>query len=163
MRNLAVFSYSRWIEVLFARSSQFRFAVEMSTLARGLAGAVAGGMVGYFAFFWIAGQGFYALVLPPVLLGFMAGLCARGRSTPLALVCGAAGLLLGLFFEWRYAPFVADGGLLYFITHIHKLRPITLIMLAVGVFFSYRLALGRDRTKLRDGSADSTQSSASMR
>jgi hypothetical protein len=34
----------------------------------------------------------------------------------------------------------------YFITHVHMLKPLTLLMLAVGVFFSYRLALGRDST-----------------
>ena len=115
-------------------------------MARGLIGAAIGGVVGYFVFFWIARQGFYPLVLPPVAVGFAAGLCARGRSIPLAIVCAVAGLLLGLFIEWRFAPFVADGSLLYFITHLHALRPITLLMLAVGVFFSYRLALGRERT-----------------
>ena len=114
-------------------------------MARGLIGAALGGIAGYFVFFWIARQGFYPLVLPPVAVGFAAALCARGSSIPLAIVCAVAGLLLGLFIEWRFAPFVADGSLLYFITHLHALRPITLLMLAVGVFFSYRLALGRER------------------
>lgn len=114
------------------------------TVALGLVGAVIGGAVGYFAFFWIARQGLYALILPPALLGFTAGVCARRRSTSLAIACGVAGLALGLLTEWRFAPFVADGSLLYFITHIHTLRPITLLMLALGAFLSYRLALGRD-------------------
>lgn len=114
------------------------------TLALGLIGAVIGGAVGYFAFFWIARQGFYALILPPALLGLTAGICARRRSTPLAVVCGFAGLALGLLTEWRFAPFAADGSLLYFMTHIHTLKPLTMVMLALGTFFSYRLALGRD-------------------
>ena len=118
--------------------------LRLQTIALGLLGAAVGGAVGYFAFFWIARQGFYALILPPGLMGFTAGFCARRRSTPLALVCGVAGLALGLFTEWRFAPFVADSSLLYFITHIHALKPITMLMLALGAFLSYRLALGRD-------------------
>jgi hypothetical protein len=109
-----------------------------------LLGAAVGGALGYFAFFWIARQGFYALVLPPGLLGLTAGFFARCRSTPLALICAVAGLALGLFTEWRFAPFIADRSLLYFLTHIHALKLITLLMLALGVFLSYRFALGRD-------------------
>jgi hypothetical protein len=52
---------------------------------------------------------------------------------------------LGLFTEWRYAPFAADGTLTYFLGHLHLLRPLTMIMVALGGFVSYRLALGRDR------------------
>ena len=119
-------------------------SLRLQTIALGLLGAVVGGAIGYFAFFWIARQGFYALILPPGLMGFTAGLFARRRSTPLALVCAVAGLALGLFTEWRFAPFIADSSLLYFITHIHALKPITMLMLAIGAFLSYRLALVRD-------------------
>jgi hypothetical protein len=113
------------------------------TIALGLLGAAVGGVIGYYAFFWISRQGFYALIVPPALLGLTAGLFARRRSTPLALVCGVAGLVLGLYTEWRFAPFVADDSWPYFITHLHALKPMTLLMLALGAFFSYRLALGR--------------------
>jgi len=41
---------------------------------------VAGGLVGYFGFLWIAHQGFYARVLPRELLGVSASLFAN-RST----------------------------------------------------------------------------------
>ena len=43
-------------------------------------GALAGGTLGYFAFFWIAAQGLYALVLPGGLLGLGAGI---GKSQDL--------------------------------------------------------------------------------
>ena len=118
--------------------------IRIQPVALGLLGAAVGGALGYFVFFWIARQGFYALILPPGLLGFTAGFFARHRSTPLALICAVAGLALGLFTEWRFAPFVADRCLLYFVTHVHALKPITLLMLALGVFLSYKLALGRD-------------------
>ena len=113
------------------------------TTAFGLLGAAVGGAMGYFAFFWIARQGFYALAVPPAFLGLGAGLCARRRSVPLAIVCGVAGLALGFFTEWRFAPFVADRSMSYFITQIPALKPVTLLMLALGAFLSYRLALGR--------------------
>ena len=118
--------------------------LRLQTIALGLLGAVVGGAIGYLAFFWIARQGFYALILPPGLMGLTAGLCARSRSRPLALVCGVAGLALGLFTEWRFAPFVADNSLVYFITHVHALKPITMLLVALGAILSYRLALGRD-------------------
>lgn len=110
----------------------------------GLTGAVLGGTLGYFAFFWAADQGFYALMLPPGLLGLGASIGARGRSQPLAIVCAVMGLLLTLYTEWRFAPFRVDESFSYFITHVHKLKPLTLLFVALGTFLSYRLALGWD-------------------
>jgi hypothetical protein len=101
-------------------------------VAVGLAGAAVGGAVGYFAFVWLAGQGFYALALPGVLLGVGAGLLARRRSLALAVTCGVLALGLGAFAEWRQFPFVKDGSLTYFITHLFDLRPLTLIFIALG-------------------------------
>jgi hypothetical protein len=103
----------------------------------GLLGAVLGGLVGYLTFFWIAQQGFYALVLPGGLLGFGAGIWVRGRSIPLAIICGFLALVLGLFAEWRIAPFVKDGSLAYFLAHAYQLKPITLIMIAAGAFLGF--------------------------
>lgn len=116
---------------------------QTKTIAFGLLGAAVGGCVGYFAFFWMAKQGFYALALPGGLLGLAAGLCSRERSRVLAVVCGIAGLMLGLFTEWQFAPFVSDHSFSYFLTHVHTLQPVTLLMLALGVFLSYSLALRR--------------------
>ena len=118
---------------------------QTKAIALGLLGAALGGCVGYFAFFWAARQGFYALILPPALLGLTAGWFARCRSTPLAIVCALAGLALGLYTEWRFAPFIADKSLQFFLTHVHQLKPFTLLMLALGVFLCYRFALGVDR------------------
>jgi hypothetical protein len=118
-----------------------RKPISPATLALGLVGGAVGGIVGYFAFFWIAHQGFYAIVLPPGLLGLCAGLGARRRSVLLASISAMAGLVLGLFIEWKFAPFVVDGSLRYFVTHLHALRPLTLLMIALGTILSYRLAL----------------------
>ena len=116
----------------------------IQALALGLLGAVIGGCVGYFVFGWLIRQGFYALVVPPALLGFAAGQCARQRSTPLAAICAVAGLVLGLFLEWKFFPFAADSSLSYFLAHVHQLRPLTWVMLAIGALVSYSLALRRN-------------------
>ena len=120
-------------------------SIRKPKIALGLVGAFVGGIVGYFAFQWIYRQGFYALVVPPSLLGLAAGYCVRGRSVPFAIGCGIAGLALGLFTEWSFRPFVADSSIGYFMTHIHTLKPFSLLSLVVGTFFSYRFALGMDR------------------
>jgi len=96
-----------------------------------LCGAAAGGTLGYFTFFWVLTQGFYGLVLPGGLLGLGAGI-ARNRSIWLAVGCGLLAIALGLFTEWRYAPFIKDESLGYFLLHPHELKPITLLMIALG-------------------------------
>lgn len=114
-------------------------------LILGLIGAAIGGVAGYFGFLWFASQGFYALVLPPGLLGLAAGFCARGRSMPLAIICGIAGLALALFIEWKFHAFVKDDSLQFFLTHLHWLKGVTIIMLIVGPIIAFRLALGFDQ------------------
>ncbi len=109
-----------------------------------LLGAVLGGVVGYFGFLWIASQGFYALVLPGGLLGFGASL-APNRSTALCVICGVLALALGFFAEWRFAPFIKDGSLSYFLSHAHQLRPVTLIMIAAGAAIGFWAPFSRRR------------------
>jgi hypothetical protein len=96
-----------------------------------LAGACLGGLAGYFLFFWIARQGFYGVMLPGCLLGIGAGLSPT-RSKAVCVLCGVLALTLGFFTEWRYAPFIKDPSLPYFVSHVHELRPITLIMIVLG-------------------------------
>jgi len=94
-------------------------------------GAVVGGILGYYAFFWVASQGYYGLIIPGGLLGLGAA-TGRTRSTALPVAFGLAALALGLFTEWRFAPFKKDGGFAYFLMHIPDLKPVTLIMIAIG-------------------------------
>jgi hypothetical protein len=96
-----------------------------------LCGALAGGALGYFAFFWAAAQGFYALILPGGLLGLGAGIVPN-RSLGVPILCGLLATALGVFAEYRYAPFVADESLPYFVSHLFDLRPVTLLLIAVG-------------------------------
>ncbi len=103
----------------------------MKDIALVIGGALVGGVIGFFAFFWIADQGFYAMILPGGLIGIGAGL-VRNRSLGLAIGCGVAAVALGLFTEWKYMPFRDDKSLGYFLAHVHKLTPLTLLMIAVG-------------------------------
>ena len=96
-----------------------------------LAGAAIGGVLGYMAFFWMARQGFYGMVLPGGLLGIGASF-GKPRSIWPAAFCGAAALGLGLFTEWRFAPFQQDPGFGFFLRHIAALTPLTLLMIGLG-------------------------------
>ena len=109
----------------------------------GVVGAVLGGVAGYFVFFWIVGQGFYALILPGATVGLGCGALSRGRSHALGVVCGLLAVLVGLLAEWRLAPFAADESLGYFLKHLHQLQPITIIMIAVGAVLAYWMGMGR--------------------
>ena len=118
---------------------------DIRNLLVAVAGAVVGAALGYSAFFWIARQGFYAMVAPGALLGMGAGLLVRDKSISRALICTVAALALGLFAEWRFRPFVADPRLGYFLAHIHQLQPITMLMIAAGAGLGGWLALGKER------------------
>jgi hypothetical protein len=109
-----------------------------------LIGAAVGGALGYVAFFWIARQGFYGLVLPGGALGLVAGIF-KPRSEVIPFVCGVSALALGLFAEWRLAPFIADAGFGYFLSHVHQLEPITMILIAAGAVIGFWVPLRRSR------------------
>jgi hypothetical protein len=127
-------------------------STQLKNLLAGLAGALAGGAVGYLAFIWIARQGFYALMLPGATAGLGASLLVRDRSVLRGVLCGLFAVGLGLFAEWRFAPFIKDNSLAYFLAHIADLRPITLLMITVGGVFGYGLALGKGRGTKPGGS-----------
>lgn len=101
-----------------------------------LLGAAVGGVLGYVAFFWIARQGFYGVMLPGGLLGLGAGIF-KTRSRAVPVLCGLSALALGLFTEWRFAPFIADESLAYFLSHIHQLKLLTLLMIIVGTLIGF--------------------------
>src|SRR4051794_25822851 len=98
----------------------------------GIVGAVIGGALGLYLFLWITRSGFYGLMIPGALLGVGCSLLAQHASLGRGIACGIAAVLLGLYAEWRFAPFVADGSFGYLLTHFMELKPITLIMIALG-------------------------------
>src|SRR5579863_10406437 len=108
----------------------------MKQLVLVVAGAVAGGALGYFAFGWLLSQGYYGLVLPGGLLGLGAGI-GRNRWVSLTIVCGVAALVLGLFTQWHFFFLDGQSNLGYFVTHLHHLSPTTLLMLAAGTAIGF--------------------------
>jgi len=68
----------------------------VTSAALSLAGAVLGGVAGYYACAWIAGFGFLVLALPGALLGVGCGLFSRNDSLLRGFLCGLAGLALAL-------------------------------------------------------------------
>ena len=107
-----------------------------------LVGAALGGLVGYFAFFWIAQQGFYGLALPGGLLGVGAGV-GKTKMKAVSVACGISALLLGFFTEWRFTPFQRDESLGYFVSQVHQLKPITLLMIAAGAGIGFWIPFRR--------------------
>ena len=112
-------------------------------ILRGLAGAAIGGAIGYLVFRWLARSGLYGIIVPGALLGLGAGLAARGHSMLLGVIAACAALVLSIFAEWSLFPFIKDGSLSYFVTHVHTLPAIKLIMMAIGVGLAYWLGQGR--------------------
>jgi hypothetical protein len=107
-----------------------------------LLGAAVGGLVGCVLFFVIARQGLYGLALPGGLLGLGAGIF-KTRSKVVPIVCGLLALALGLFTQWRFAPFAADASLGYFLLHVPQLRPLTLLMIGVGALIGFYVPFRR--------------------
>ena len=101
-----------------------------------LLGATVGGTLGYFGFRWLISQNLYGLVLPGGLLGLGAGI-GKSQTRWLPFVTAPAALMLGLFAEWSWAPFIDDPSLGFFITHLKLLKRITVIMLAVGTVIAF--------------------------
>jgi len=109
----------------------------------GLGGAVVGAFLGYLLFVAIAGQGFYAIVLPGALAGVGCGALSGRKSNTLGIICGMLGLIAGILAEWRFAPFIADKSLFYFLTHIHEVTRFTQVLILLGAAFAFWFGRGR--------------------
>jgi hypothetical protein len=105
----------------------------------GLVGAIAGGVLGFYTFQWLLGQGFYGLIIPGAFLGLGCSLVARHPSRARGIVCAIAALALGLYTEWRFFPFAADESLSYFLKNLSNLKPVTILMIAVAAFVAFWL------------------------
>ena len=105
------------------------------------AGAVGGGLLGVAAFAWMLRFNLYALILPGAMLGAGCGSLSATRSNIRGAICGAAGLLVGMFAEWRSFGRV-DETFGHYVLDIARQPPTTLLMLAVGGAAAFNF--GRD-------------------
>jgi len=108
----------------------------------GFVGAAVGAAVGVLLFDWIRQQGFYAMILPGALMGFGFTMLSRHRHVVTAIACAVLAILVSLHTEWRHFPFRVDNSLGYFITHVHQIRPIGLIMIAIGGLLAFFAVAG---------------------
>jgi hypothetical protein len=114
----------------------------------GLVGAVLGGFAGHYISGWIISQGFYGAFLPGIFAGIGCGFLARRRDIPLAVVAGVIGLAFCIYSEWQNFPFKADKSFGYFLQNMGNLRPVTLIMIALGGFGGFWFGLGSESFRL---------------
>lgn len=112
--------------------------------ALGLAGAIVGAVVGHFLFYAIATQGFYAIAVPGALLGLGCGALSGRRSVVLGIVCGAGGLAIALYSEWRVFPFIKDGSFSYFLAHVQDLTLVSKVAIALNAGFGLWFGMGRE-------------------
>jgi hypothetical protein len=110
----------------------------------GLVGAAIGAAVGASVFFLLTRLGFYALILPGAVLGLGCGALSGGKSNALGVACGVLGLVVGVLTEWRFAPFIVDASLGYFVKHLGDLESITKISIVAGGVFAFWFGKGRE-------------------
>ncbi len=116
---------------------------------KGILGGAAGAALGYLAFHWLIGMGLYSVMLPGALFGLGCGLLSGKRSLVLATLSLFAGLALGIYAEWSWAPFAADRSLPYFVAHLMDLRSNTKIMIVLGGVVAFWLGWGSNRGRFR--------------
>jgi hypothetical protein len=105
----------------------------------GLIGAALGGAGGYYLYWWLLNDGLNFLVLPGAMIGLGCGLFSLRRSRSLALVCAVVALGFGIYCEWSHAPFRKDESLTFFVTHVHWLGPVKIILIFLGGLTAYWL------------------------
>jgi hypothetical protein len=103
----------------------------------GLVGAAIGGVLGFYTFGWLVGQGFYGPMIPGALLGLGCSLLARHPSATRGIFCGLAALALGFFSEGWFRPFNADEQLSYFVRNLTSLTPVTHLLIGVGAVIAF--------------------------
>lgn len=112
---------------------------------RAMGGAVAGAVLGYMVFRFMARNGLYAMVLPGSLVGMVAGRTSGTESKAIGIACAVIAAILSVFVEWRFLPFVKDDSFSYLATHLHDLPPAHLLMMVIGVAFAFWFGRGRAR------------------
>lgn len=120
-----------------------------------LIAAVAGGAVGYFAFFWLVRQGLYGLILPGAFIGLAAS-HYKSRSFAVCVACGLLALVLTLVTEWQFAPFVKDDSFGFFLTHLRDKRPYTQIMIVLGAVMGFWFPFAHRNDDVKASSHDGT-------
>lgn len=116
---------------------------EALNIALGIIGAAAGGVVGYFVFYWIWKQGYNVSVLPGTLLGLGGGLLLRQQSMLMSIICGVGGLAIGVVSQWRVLYQYEEFGF-FLSNNVSQLPWQVLLGLAAGTLLAAWFGRGRD-------------------
>jgi hypothetical protein len=103
----------------------------------GLVGAIAGGVLGFYTFRWLLGQGFYGLIIPGAFLGLGCSVLARHPSVVRGVFCGIAAFALSQFTDWYFT--LTDDSLVDFVRNGKTLTPVTMLMSIVAAFVAFWL------------------------
>ena len=117
-------------------------------LAAGMIGAIVGAVVGGWIYNWGIRQGLDAPMIPGTAIGFGVLSAAKVGRLELGILSAVVALVAGLYLEWSNFPFVADDGLGYFLSHLHSLQPLKILMIAASVFIAFFIGRGREHTHL---------------
>ncbi len=110
----------------------------------GFLGGTIGGVIGYYAFFFMTRQGLYPMVLPGALIGLGCGGFSGMKSKALGIISGLCALVLGVVIEWQFAPFAQDRSFGFFLTHLNQLRTMTLVLIVIGALLGFAFGMGRE-------------------
>lgn len=110
---------------------------------RGLLGAIIGGGIGWFAYFWLLNQGFDGLMIPGALVGVGFSMLSGRSAWSFGIVCAVLGLGLMLVCEWQSLINFQNGPFFDFLTNLHKLNTPNKIMLAGGTLIAFWIGKGR--------------------
>ncbi len=120
----------------------------------GLVGAALGGVAGYFLYRWIASTGLYGGMIPGAFLGLGCGLLARHPSYARGVVCGIAGLALGLFADWTTT--ITDKSFWEYVQDFKSVNRVLQLMILFGAVIAFWIGkdaglVGRSRREERRG------------
>src|SRR5262249_38066089 len=102
--------------------------------------AALGGVAGFYIYRWVLNQGFMGGMIPGAFLGFGCSLLARHPSMARGVVCGVAGLVLGLFTDWYTT--ITQQTFWEYLLDVKNINRVILLMIALGTFIAFWL--GKD-------------------
>lgn len=116
-------------------------------IVRGAAGGLLGALAGSVIFVALVKIGLYALMIPGALTGIGGAWLSRAYSPAVGILCVVIGAAATIVCEWSQFPFIADNSLVYFLTHLHQLRMMAILLGGLGIFLSYLYGKGNSSAK----------------
>ena len=112
----------------------------IKNLALGILGGIAGGIAGGFICKFLAGQGFYAGVIPGAMVGLGFAFAARKGHLLFGFASGILGLVAALVTEWQV--FHSDQSFFESVAQLQKEGIVTWVMLGVGTLLAFSFGKG---------------------